>query len=234
MRVAVITPYYVEPEDVLTRCIDSVNAQTHPCTHIMIADGYAEERLPGLAGQHIVLPVAHGDYGDTPRLIGTLTAYQQGFDAICWLDADNWYEPDHVERLVKIAEQDVVSVVTTTRKLRRTNGSLLGVCTESDGVNFCDTNCYLITRDAIPVIAPTWAFKPRAMGVIGDRFVWQKTIDNYTERGHCSEPTVNYTTNIAVHYLAAGEEPPSNARVIMQKPGQPFPTSVPYAEAKNS
>lgn len=200
----------------------------------MIADGYPEERLPGLAGQHIVLPVAHRDYGDTPRLIGTLSAYQQGFDAICWLDADNWLEPDHVERLLKIANQEVVSVVTATRNLRREDGSLLSACTESNGDHFCDTNCYLIMRDAIPTIAPAWGFKPPQMGVIGDRLVWQKARDNYQERGHCSEPTVNYTTNIAVHYLAAGEQPPSNARVIMQKPGQPYPTSVPYAEINHS
>jgi len=39
MRVAVITPYCGEPIEFLQQCHDSVAAQTHPCLHVMVADG---------------------------------------------------------------------------------------------------------------------------------------------------------------------------------------------------
>ncbi len=234
MRVAIITPYHSETRAQLLRCRDSVAAQSHPVTHIWVSDGIPDAYLMSqYPDNHISLPKAHADYGDTPRLIGTLSAYQQGFDAVCWLDADNWLEPDHVEQLVRIADREVASVVTATRNLMRRDGSLLAVCGESDGVHFSDTNCYLVMRDAIPEMAMMWGFKPQYMGVVGDRFVWQHVLDKDLRRSHCAKPTVNYTTCIAAHYLAHGEEPPPEARVIMQRTPHSQPVSVPYAEIKN-
>src|SRR3990172_6396080 len=97
MRVAVITPYYKAREDWLTRCHESVRAQTHPATHILVADGTPESYVDGWEAQHIVLMKNHGDFGDTPRAVGSVSAIGQGFDAIAYLDADNWYAPEHIE-----------------------------------------------------------------------------------------------------------------------------------------
>ncbi len=225
MRVAIITPYHSETPDVLQRCLDSVANQKHPCTHLMVGDGRDAE-LPTRV-QHIRLPVAHDDYGDTPRLIGTMSAYSQG---LCWLDADCWYEPDHVAALLDIANLEVCSVVTATRNLRREDGSLLGICHESNGKEFCDTNCYLVMRDAIPVIAPKWGFKPKADSVIGDRRVWEEAKKWSAPHAHNQIPTINYTTNIAGHYLERNEQPPQNARVICQFPGESQFRSVLYRD----
>src|SRR5690349_5897356 len=97
MRVAVVTPYYKEPLAVLRRCVDSVKAQQIACAHIMVADGHPRPEIEDWGvEQHVKLPLSHADDGDTPRLIGTGMAHAQGFDAVCWLDADNWFEAEHV------------------------------------------------------------------------------------------------------------------------------------------
>ena len=74
LKVAVVTPYFREPDAWLTQGIASVAAQTYPCTHILVADGFPRADLVPNTAQHIVLPQAHGDNGNTPRAIGSLSA----------------------------------------------------------------------------------------------------------------------------------------------------------------
>ena len=97
LRVAVITPYYRESLEMLQFCHDSVRTQTYPCTHFLVADGHARPEISGWAVQHLILPQAHGDDGNTPRCLGSLSAMKQGFDVITYLDADNWYYPNHID-----------------------------------------------------------------------------------------------------------------------------------------
>lgn len=217
MRVAIITPYYREEPDVLSRCITSVKEQTHAADHIMVADGNPNALAIGEATHHIVLPTPSGDYGDTPRAVGSIFAHSNGYDAFCWLDADNWLEPTHVEELVNIADQEMADVVTATRNLRRPDGSLLGLCTECDGKSFVDTNCYLIARPYMR-LAATWVFKDKRNAVIGDRYIWAAAQASTQRIAHNPTPTVNYTTVIASHYLERRENPPENARWIIQNP----------------
>ena len=91
MKVAVITPYHKVPTDWLVQCLESVRSQTYTSTHILVADGIPQDVVDTYGVQHLVLPRCHGDYGDTPRAIGSISAIGQGFDAIAWLDADNWF-----------------------------------------------------------------------------------------------------------------------------------------------
>lgn len=237
MRIAVITPYHAEKIDTLMRCINSVESQTVEALHVLVGDG-ATDALSKAVGarlnechnptQHIRLPVAHGDYGDTPRLIGTTSVYTQGVDALCWLDADCWFEDSHIETLMTLANREVASVVTATRMLRRPDGSLLDTCSESDGQNFCDTNCYLVMREVIPALAAGWGFKPLRDAVVGDRRVW--AVAQKFSHKHCAIPTVNYETKIASHYLERDEKPPEDARMIVRYPNESFFRSIPYRE----
>src|SRR3989344_8281647 len=100
MKVAVITPYFNILDEWLLQCHRSVKSQTHPCTHILVADGRAKDIVNSLEAQHILLPVNYRDYGDTPRGVGSILAIGQGFDAIAYLDADNWYYPEHIASMV--------------------------------------------------------------------------------------------------------------------------------------
>lgn len=208
MKVAVITPYYKEDEAMMLRCINSVKAQTHKdVTHLLVADGHPHANHASWGVEHMVIPNC-GDYGDTPRAIGAaVIACRSEYDAVAFLDADNWYEPDHVKSAL-MHMSTVKPIVTTGRNLRRVDGSLLAPCPESDGVNFCDTNCYVIHRSAFGIIG-RWTYKEKKYGIVGDRMFWASLPKEYVARS--PKHTVNYTTKFAVHYLHFKEKPPEDA-----------------------
>ena len=222
MRVAVITPYFKETLEVLERCHRSVKAQSHlDVVHYIVADGCPNPALDAWDVQHVKLPKPHGDYGDTPRAVGAIAAGYEA-DALCLLDADNWLEPDHIKLLCERQKETGAAVVTATRMLRRLDGSELGVCSESNGKDFNDTNCYLFTKPAMLATVLT-AFKPGSEGIVGDRYVWNAVRQLQLTTAHCSVPTVNYTTTIAMHYVERQETPPPEAKVIVKfAPDQPF------------
>jgi glycosyltransferase involved in cell wall biosynthesis len=209
MKAAIVTPYYKEDQAVLNRCIRSVREQTHKdIKHFLIADGYPQHFDYDI--EHVAIPNC-GDYGDTPRAIGAAIASSQGYDVIAFLDADNWYEPDHIAEALKYMSADK-PIVTTGRNLRRLDGSFLGACPESDGVNFCDTNCYVIHQSVAGVIG-NWTFKPKRYGIIGDRIFWHNLPKHFCARS--PKHTVNYTTKFAVHYQHFGEKPPRDSIVFV-------------------
>lgn len=230
MHIAVVTPYYKEPLEVVRRCYDSVRAQTFSnTTHILVSDGNPHPEIDSWEGVvHIKLP-RNDDFGDTPRLVGAAYATTAGYDGITLLDADNWFEPDHVETLLTLFKETGAPIITGTRTLRRPDTTILGVCTESDGQAFNDTNCYLIMRPAFRLFA-AWGFKDRSQGIVGDRVFWNAVVQSGAQRAHCSKPTTNYLTTIAVHYLQRGEEPPESAKVIVKFEGKPNYELVPYKE----
>ena len=101
MNVAVITPYYKEHEDELRHACQSVVWQDLKAAHIMIADGHPNPNVAGWGYEHIVLPSAHRDAGNFARGVGVLHAFQSGADYVCFLDADNWLESNHVSSLCR-------------------------------------------------------------------------------------------------------------------------------------
>jgi len=200
MRIAVVTPYYREPLNKLQRCHASVTGQTHMnVTHIMVADGYPLAEIDGWERcQHIPLPVGHQDSGDTPRVVGCGSAAGQQFDAVALLDADNWFEPEHLESLLKVQAESNALIVTCPRRLvRPDSGELLGICTESDGQRFNDTNCYLVTHPAFSLFA-AWGFRnnqvAQSIGCLGDRIFWDAVSKSNASRAHSKLATVNYET----------------------------------------
>lgn len=233
MRVAVVTPYYKEKLEVLERCHRSVMAQTDAdVVHYMVADGFARDEVDGWSSDrlvHIRLP-HHGDYGDTPRLVGTACAATKKFDAICLLDADCWFEPNHVHSLVEQQRKTGFSIVTCPRRLFRPDGSVLGIDTESDGEVFNDTNCYLVMQDAFPLFR-AWGYKDPGLGIIGDRVFWDAVRHNTDlPRARSPEATVNYVTTFAVHYTERNEVPPPEAKVIVRLSGEEYCRMVSYQE----
>jgi glycosyltransferase involved in cell wall biosynthesis len=231
MRVAVLTPYHKESLDVLKRCHDSVVNQTHAdVVHFMVADGHAIDEIDTWEKiEHIKLPNQHADYGDTPRCIGALSISAQGFDAITLLDADNWFEPNHIETLLKMQRDTGAQVVTGTRTLRRPDESILAVDTESDGVHFNDTNCYLMMKPTF-VAFSSWGFKDTKEGIIGDRYFWETVQRMGYTRAHCTIPTTNYVTTFAYHYEKHGETPPDWSKVIARLPGDTHNTMYNYVD----
>ena len=227
MRVAVVTPYYKEPTDILRRCHDSVMAQTCPVTHIMVSDGHPNPEVDQWNAIHVRLPGSQYT-GDTPRAIGALLASSMGFDAISLLDADNWFEHDHIASLLALQQQTGVQVVTCARTLRREDGTVLGPCHHSDGQSFNDTNCYLVIRSAFYIFS-VWGFKRKELSIVGDQIFWNTLVRAGFSRAHHSRATVNYVTLWGNHYRALGESPPANAKAIYEPMPQKFQL-IPYTE----
>jgi glycosyltransferase involved in cell wall biosynthesis len=217
MRVAVVTPYFREPDDVLRQCLDSVSGQTYAVTHILVADGFPKNWASQLVSRHIVLPGSgHGDNGNLARAVGAAIAVSEGYDAIALLDADNWYQPDHVSSLLTVHEQTGAAICTSARSLHRLDGSLLvAYDRESDGINFVDTSCLLYLRRAFGLL-PLWGQMPRQFGPICDRIVWAAIQSRKIKTAHSGLPTMAFRTCYCNHYNAAGETPPPDCKVPLE------------------
>jgi glycosyltransferase involved in cell wall biosynthesis len=212
MRVAVVTPYYKEPREWLQRCIDSVRAQTHACDHILVADGHPQDWIDQAGVRHIRLDRGHADYGNTPRSIGGQLAVAEGYDAIAFLDADNWFEPDHVERCVEVALSTNCDVVTAKRYWVRADGSRMDVrIGEDEDGSHVDTNCFFLLFGAFHSI-PRWLMMPKPMAIWCDRFYLASLREEGLREASTSEPTVNYLCTWANVYRAIGEDPPAYAK----------------------
>ena len=222
LRVAVVTPYYSESLDVLQRCHESVKAQNYSCSHILVADGNPNSAVSGWPVEHITLPRAHADNGNTPRAIGSLMAMNQNYDAIAYLDADNWFHSTHIAAMVGLHRKTGALVCTASRNLHRLDGSLMGAdLHESDGETHVDTSCLFITKGAFEIL-PLWAMMPRALAPICDRVFWQAIRGRGFSRAHLKDPTVAFSTQYKVHYENLSEEPPPHTKSNAESTGKAF------------
>jgi hypothetical protein len=212
LRVAVITPYYRESLEILRHCHESVRAQTYPCTHFLIADGHPRQEIAAWPAQHLILSQCHDDLGNTPRAVGSLSAMNQDYEAIAYLDADNWYYPNHVEAMLNLQRQTGAAVCTASRSLHRLDGSLIAVDRQdNDGKKHVDTSCMFLTRAAYRLL-PLWAMMPRQLGLIGDRVIWQAILSRQLPTAHSPQPTVAFRTQYQAHYRLTGEAAPPGAK----------------------
>jgi FkbM family methyltransferase len=233
MRVAVVTPYYKETHEVLGTCIASVAAQSfRERRHILIADGHPNSLVASKDVSHIVLPTSHADNGNLARCVGAMAAVAEGFDAVAFLDADNWFRPDHLARMVDQHRRTGASVCTSGRTIHRLDGSLIGVDQHSDGEKFVDTSCLCIFRPAFDLL-PLWGLMPHEFGPVCDRVMWQAIIARGICRSHSTEPTVAFRTQYALHYRNLGEVPPAGAKEEAETaaPGRQLETLPPPEKA---
>jgi hypothetical protein len=209
MKVAVVTPYHRERPGMLRRCHESVLRQSVPVTHFLVADGEPQAELNGWQAQHIRLSRSHGDYGNTPRAIGAMSALNQGFDAIAFLDADNWYAEDHVASLSACCVEKKCAVAFSYRHLVLASGE---ICpfepTEDADDSHVDTSCILITKGAA-FLLPMWAMMDPALAAIGDRVMLALIRKTGVPHAWTRKRTLFYQTNVADHYRAMGKDPPA-------------------------
>jgi FkbM family methyltransferase len=220
MKVAVVTPYYRESDEVLSTCLDSVRAQTHKdCRHFMVSDGFPNALVDAYETTHVKLPAGHGDNGNAARCIGAFAAIADGFDAIAFLDADNWFRPDHIERLVALQARTGAALCTSGRSIHRLDGStLIAQDRESDGVAFADTSCLCFFRPSFDLM-PLWGYMPRSVGPVCDKIMWDAVRVRGISRAHDPEPTVAFRSQYAFQSKAAGETPPEGAKFDRDQQG---------------
>lgn len=211
MRVAVITPYHTEPPALLRHCHESVMRQSHPCLHVIVADGFPKDEVARWPADHVILPRAHDDIGSTPRLIGCYHAIGLGYDAVAFLDADNWYRDDHVAALVRLCERTGAGFASSSRMLCRPDGSAMAPCYMTDPERFVDTNCMLFARPAFAVLAQ-WTLMPDYGHLIGDKIMLYHVKASGVRRAHNPDPTVYYRCGKAGVYEVLGEAVPDGVR----------------------
>ena len=218
MRVAVITPYYQEPIEYLQRCIQSVREQSYSTNHFLVADGHPQNWLDHEGVRHIKLDQPCRDYGDTPRGIGALLAVSSGYDAIAFLDADNWYLPNHVELCLQAAQKYDADLVIARRHIVRHDGSIMPFDLKNE---YClpvpkhvDPSCFFLLKGAFHTIS-RWITMPAPLHKIDDRIFWRSLQNDHLKAVITNQVTVNYLNNYVHYAQACGEAPPPNAKAIV-------------------
>ena len=169
MKVAVVTPTI--GSDYLSQCIYSVDKQTYQdITHYIFIDGcqYEPKARDILVGSpktrmiELEENVGKGWYG---HRVYAACSFLVNADVICYLDEDNWFEPEHVENMVN-ALKEGYDWVYSLRNIHDKEGNFLceDNC-ESLGkwpvyfnpqVHHIDTSCFAIRRDIAVRIGHAW------------------------------------------------------------------------------
>lgn len=201
LRIAVVTPHATETVAELERCHRSVRAQEDViATHILVGDGPRGAALCFGDAICYVLSSATCDYGETPRLAGWDIAIDEGFDAIAYLDADNWFYSGHLGALARLLEREGAEIAISNRMLHHIDGWPMSQCLQSDGIAFCDTNCMMFRlpnalrwREVIAEIEPR--FKP-----IHDRILWHSIRRSDARIARSGRSSVAYVSKVPEHY----------------------------------
>ena len=103
MKVAVVIPTIGAQH--LEQCIDSVLNQTHKDTVIYLFKDGLDVKIPSFVNNipnikqiHLDENVGKGWYG---HRVYAACSFLVNADIICYLDEDNFYEPEHVQNLVE-------------------------------------------------------------------------------------------------------------------------------------
>lgn len=214
MKIAVVTPYYKESIEILKKCHESVLAQTYEVSHVMVADGHYKPEIDEWDIEHVILPKAHHDNGSTPRLIGSYHAIGLEYDAIAYLDADNWFDSGHIENLVRLHETTNALFLSSSRVLCRIDGSIMGDCEQTDPDKFIDTSCMMFVKGSFNIL-DTWGLMPKYIQPLCDRVVFQAVKKSGVKRAHSEKKTMFFRCVKAGIYMSMGEVIPEG---VLDKP----------------
>jgi glycosyltransferase involved in cell wall biosynthesis len=215
MKFCIVTPYYKEDRRLLERCIGSVKAQTLACDHLMVADGFPVDWIDGAGVRHLRLDRAHGDYGNFARGVGALAASIERYDAVAFLDADNWFDPDHMALCwqAAAAAPGGADLVFARRRFRRPDGSVIPgmVKDEYPFRDHVDTNCFFVLEGAYHMLH-RWSSMPPEMSIIGDYLFLHMCLNEKLRFVSVIKRTVNYQCMFQNVYEMLGEAPPPGCK----------------------
>jgi len=174
MKVAVVTPSIGSKH--LLQCVESVQNQTYEdMTHYIFLDGnqYSEEvmqtlnKVQGLPKRPIRTISLEENIGKSwyGHRVYAACSFLVNADVICYLDEDNWYEPTHIESMVKKLDQGNDWVYSLRKIFDVESNYLLNDDCESLGkwpvyfnpeVYHIDTSCFAVRRDVAVQIGHSW------------------------------------------------------------------------------
>jgi hypothetical protein len=175
----------------------------------MIADGFPNPEVSKWKVRHVTLPSAHADVGNTPRSVGCLLADSEGYDFIANLDADNWYQPNHISSLLELHQKTKAPICCSWRTYHRPDGSMLPLEEDdaSRNLQHVDSNCYFLHRSAFRMTA-VWHRMPHEVNLAADRVFRMALQKQGFAFAYTNLRTVAYRTLHELSYVRAGEEPP--------------------------
>jgi hypothetical protein len=216
---SVITAYYKEDAEIIIRSINSVKSmvsEKYEINHYLVSDGYPNEVIDSFGVNHLKLNKSHGDYGDTPRLLGAMLAIREGSKGIMFLDADNTVMKNHLLEAEKKYINDETNIVLAKRNFVREDGTIINYVSEEDeNYSHVDTGCFIFFDEAIYETLE-WAKIPNELSCYGDRYFWKNLRAKRSDFGAIDKPTINYTCLWEGIYKSIGEVPPLNAKSISE------------------
>ncbi|MFC6792359.1 glycosyltransferase [Methylobacterium komagatae] len=214
-QIFVVTPYHKESIEVLRRCHESVMNQqiSARLTHVMIADGHPREEIEDWDVLHVRLPREHGDNGNTPRAVGSILAETNGAEFIAFLDADNWFYPDHLASTLQAMHQTGASVGCSWRDYYGPDGQQLPIFEQEEmELRHVDTSCIVLASPAFEVTR-LWSSMPRILTPWCDRVF----ITGIRHRRHMQcytrKKTVAFTTIYTRHFEGLNLPAPANSKM---------------------
>ena len=216
MKVAVVTPTIASSH--LAKCIDSVDKQTYEdIVHYIFIDGCqyepkARDILVGSSKTRMIEleeNVGKGWYG---HRVYAACSFLVNADVICYLDEDNFFEPCHVEKMVRKLQEGYDWVYSLRKVVNKDGEFLCEDNCESLGkwpvyfnpeVFHIDTSCFAIRRDIAVHIGHAW------YGQWGADRQFFSALKKYFPKYEC---TNQYTTN----YRLDGNENSVNEKFFIE------------------
>lgn len=192
----------------LYQAIESVRNQTYAnVQHLIFIDGKPEAR--NMCQPHpnldvIELPYAVGsDRFNGHRMYGSSAFLAKG-EYICFLDEDNWLEPNHISSLMQVMKSGVQWAYSLRRIIDKDGQFVCNDDCESlgkwpsclgDQDYLIDVGCYFFPKALALQLSPIWYRKAREPGVIEiDRALIDILKKNNTQFESSGQYTLNYRT----------------------------------------
>lgn len=230
MRIQVITPTIGTKH--LQQAVDSVRDQTMPTEHLIVIDGRLDNEFKLYQnGKAIQLFENTGHSGFNGHRVYATFPLLTDADYILFLDEDNWFEPDHVEKLVHFVRDNDLQWAYSLRNIVDQDGKMViqDNC-ESLGKwqsvfapnhNFVDTNCYCFKRKYLARHAHYFFGSEFYM----DRLFYNDVAKKLPEFDCNGEHTINY--RVRPHHEAMHKE--GNAATLAHYKG-----NYPWTKNKKS
>mgnify|MGYP001258775484 CR=1 FL=1 len=124
--IAIITPCYKENLSIVLRNIISVQNQKNfekKIKHFIIFDGIDREDILDSKFKNYSniffgeTRINHDDYGDYIRRLGGRISFQKEFSSITFLDADNFWNADHLMKVYETRNKSGKDIIISSRKI---------------------------------------------------------------------------------------------------------------------
>jgi glycosyltransferase involved in cell wall biosynthesis len=218
------------------QAIDSVSAQSYKnIQHLVVldtpqvpADVKTAIRQQGV--DMIELPYPTGkDRFNGHRIYGASTFLGKG-DFFCFLDEDNWFDPDHIASLLDVIQRGF-SWAFSLRKIVDANGVF--ICNDDceslgkwptilgDEDFLVDTNCYFLPRQIAIQSSPIWYRKFRDPGVQdADRALVAWLLKNTFNCDTSGRYSVNYRVGSTANSVQRDFFLEGNQRMLEKREGK--------------